>query len=517
MRLASFSKVSIRSLRAPLFLCGVLCIAASWSGVEAEADLIGYWKLDGDTIDSSGNNAPGVLSGSTSYVAGSYGQGVDFSGDYTSQLATGVVLDGSAKTMVLVAKTDDFAPQQLWAGNAAPGSGNYRFYYGSNNTLPFLGAGGTYTQNPAWSWQSTDTSAFHHYALVDRGLLPSGNKQLVGYQNGQEVARMDYPSGQSTATAPGKQFLIGRSGGGGPVPSRAIVDDVALFDTALPQTAVDYIADHGVQGFLDLEASPSITAGLVGYWAFDGDAIDGTGRGHDGVEQGGVGYTVGKFGQALSLDGIDGWVEVPDHPDLRPGEESFTIAGWINLTEKSGSGDSDQAFMNKGDHSNVFGLRIPDADGQTLRGGMQNQMPSPTQTTYLTVGNVDLEDANDPDWHHIAMVVDRDANQQKFYLDGVQLGATHDISSFTRSIDNLDSLEIGRAIMLANGTYAKGLMDDLAYWGRALESNELLAIALSNAGVGTSLNALIPEPSSGLLGVFGLLSLLAVGGRRRRH
>lgn len=40
--------------------------------------LVGYWGLNGNTLESSGNNRNGVLSGNASYVAGKKGQGLLF-------------------------------------------------------------------------------------------------------------------------------------------------------------------------------------------------------------------------------------------------------------------------------------------------------------------------------------------------------------------------------------------------------------------------------------------------------
>ena len=45
------------------------------------------------------------------------------------------------------------------------------------------------------------------------------------------------------------------------------------------------------------------SADLVAHWAFDGDATDSTGNGHDGTEQNGPIYVAGQFKQAIEVDG----------------------------------------------------------------------------------------------------------------------------------------------------------------------------------------------------------------------
>ncbi len=47
--------------------------------------------------------------------------------------------------------------------------------------------------------------------------------------------------------------------------------------------------------------------GLVGEWHFDGDAKDSSGNGNDGTVYGAT-FVDGKFGKALSFDGMDDYV-----------------------------------------------------------------------------------------------------------------------------------------------------------------------------------------------------------------
>jgi hypothetical protein len=63
-----------------------------------------------------------------------------------------------------------------------------------------------------------------------------------------------------------------------------------------------------------LTVSPASTS-LIGAWSFNetsGDAVDSSGRGHTGVLNGPTRTTAGKYGGALSFDGINDWVTVAD-------------------------------------------------------------------------------------------------------------------------------------------------------------------------------------------------------------
>src|SRR4030095_2234513 len=77
------------------------------------------------------------------------------------------------------------------------------------------------------------------------------------------------------------------------------------------------------------------------------DRFDGTGGGvatdpgpaglHGSLVSGPSWTTSGQLGGALSFDGVDDRVVVPDSPDLRfGGTDSFTLAAWVNLTSLPG-------------------------------------------------------------------------------------------------------------------------------------------------------------------------------------
>jgi hypothetical protein len=77
--------------------------------------------------------------------------------------------------------------------------------------------------------------------------------------------------------------------------------------------------------------------GLVSWWPGDGNAQDIIGP-NDGTLQGGATFAPGMVGQAFSLDGVDDYVRVPNHPSLNPAS-ALTIEAWINSTSTVGARD----------------------------------------------------------------------------------------------------------------------------------------------------------------------------------
>jgi hypothetical protein len=83
--------------------------------------------------------------------------------------------------------------------------------------------------------------------------------------------------------------------------------------------------------------------GLVGYWKFDDGggvkAFDSSGDGDDAVVSGAA-WVGGKFGDAVSFDGSDGYAEVNGSGSLNITGYQFSISTWVYpRAQHSGSGD----------------------------------------------------------------------------------------------------------------------------------------------------------------------------------
>ena len=77
----------------------------------------------------------------------------------------------------------------------------------------------------------------------------------------------------------------------------------------------------------------AMTDGLVGLWLFDEGsgqtASDSSGNGYHGALMGNASWeSNGKSGSALSTDGTEGYVEIPDDPAFEF-DGNFTIACWV--------------------------------------------------------------------------------------------------------------------------------------------------------------------------------------------
>lgn len=222
--------------------------------------------------------------------------------------------------------------------------------------------------------------------------------------------------------------------------------------------------------------SSSAIDGLVGAWLFNegsgNTAIDSSGNKHDGEFVGNATLeTNGKYGSALSCDGTEAYVMVPDHEDLEF-DGDFSIACWIQNEQPPSSASS---FVTKGYD------KPGDAGGNA----------KPWYLVYfLTEGTVDmfLRDTNDTnsraqgttpvndgEWHHIVAM--KAGNQVKVYIDGEE-DASADAVDATYG-ENDQPL----VFMVHHHRWINGLLDEVVIFDKALSEGEIDLIMNGIQGV----------------------------------
>ena len=107
-----------------------------------------------------------------------------------------------------------------------------------------------------------------------------------------------------------------------------------------------------------LNRTTLITDGLLSYYPFEGNANDYSGNGNNGTVYGGVSNDSSCVdGDCYSFDGVDGYIAIPDL-DVESG--NFTISGWINLDNLTGTyiavqNSSNDRFTNFSNGSVCYG------------------------------------------------------------------------------------------------------------------------------------------------------------------
>jgi hypothetical protein len=196
-------------------------------------------------------------------------------------------------------------------------------------------------------------------------------------------------------------------------------------------------------------------AGFVAHFQFEGTANDSVG-GHHGTPNGGPAYGLGRFGQAINLDGIDDYVSVGSVGIS--GADPRTIAGWAKAASLTFPAWVD-----------VFGFTGPSGDN----GHFDIELVGDTGSTTLGYYGLHVYGWEqdilpvDFEWHHLA--ASYDGTTIKWYGDGLLVG------SADRTINPPDNVHIGKRD--DNDNYFPGLVDDVQIFGRILSDAEVAGLA----------------------------------------
>ncbi len=104
-------------------------------------------------------------------------------------------------------------------------------------------------------------------------------------------------------------------------------------------TARDAAGNSTTSSAVSVTVANTVATGLVAAYAFNEGAgstvSDGSGQGNAGTVDGPVWTTAGKFGKALTFDGSNDYVTVPDAASLDPGP-AMTLEAWVRPTASTG-------------------------------------------------------------------------------------------------------------------------------------------------------------------------------------
>jgi hypothetical protein len=210
---------------------------------------------------------------------------------------------------------------------------------------------------------------------------------------------------------------------------------------------------------------------LAGWWRFDGNANDSSGKAIHGRPVGNPNYAAGHDGSALELDGND-HIVLGTSSDLNFADSTdFSVALWV----KTAGWQNDAAIISNKDwdSGSNTGWAIAGESGGSgswqwnykgaIGGRRDYDPPGPT--------------LSDGQWHHLCVTHDRNG-YAKFYFDGLYQDQ-RDISGSTGSINAGYPTVIG-----TDGAEGKvwaywfiGLVDDVRIYNKALTQAEVLYLA----------------------------------------
>ena len=481
-------------------------LSATWT--PKYTDLVGYWKMEGNWQDSSGNNNHGTATnsaalnseskiGSQALTVSANGAGF---GDYINIPSHSSFHLPGAVTQMAWVKASSFSEEGAIVRCGAGTDLQYSMYVTNVQKLRFNWYDGSFQQIN--SNGTLDQDRWHHIAIV-RTATNMVKLYIDGVLDSSVMATQE-------------------TGGGGTLDIGAVsvtpvadfdgsIDEVAIWSTSLTSADIHQIYERQKQKYYgeynssifdlgeagnfssfeintplpygkELVASSGESAldyssiegglsnGLAGYWPLNEtslgqgpagtDFADLSSSANHGSEFGGAQPGVqGLLGKGAFFDGIDDYVDLGTHSslDIFGSYQDFSICSWINNSALDvidpifawGTGSTDGGTFQTRHVTNVLVFSSPNA---TVR----------AEGTLAVPLN---------EWHFACVTADRDGDLS-FYLDG-SLDNTTDISATASESWNRAAGVYKLAASRNNGRIFRGFLDEISIWTKSLSATEV--------------------------------------------
>lgn len=226
-------------------------------------------------------------------------------------------------------------------------------------------------------------------------------------------------------------------------------------------------------------AQPPSGSQLAAAYAFSEGAgtttADVSGNGNTATLIGPAWAAQGKFGSALSFDGVNDYVQVADAGSLDM-TTGFTLSAWVLADTLSGF----RTVLIKEAPNNFTGSYLLQTNGRELVCGFNDGSFHVHQTTTAALQT--------NTWHHLACTFDDASNRVKLYLDG---NLVVDEAEPAAPIAGTAPLWLGQT---TSGERWDGLIDEVRIYNRALSTAEVQADVNTPIGSNPS-DTVLPQVS----------------------
>ncbi len=208
-----------------------------------------------------------------------------------------------------------------------------------------------------------------------------------------------------------------------------------------------------------------VTDGLISYWSFDDDTIEGDvvediwGE-NDGTIMGDPQTVKGKIAQALEFDGSGDYILVPADPSLSSFTDQLTLEAWVNTSSSAAR----QAVINNRTDPPWYLLNIdPGYLMLSIHDGSSALDVKPPEPSVF-----------DGEWHHLVATMDNSSdNGGKIYFDG-DLMSDQSVNAPSSAIGPFEvPRELGIGGKPDGSNLFNGIIDDVRIYNRVLSEEEI--------------------------------------------
>jgi len=493
---------------------GDTSLSSSWT--PKWNSIVGYWKMDGNWQDSSGNGNHGVALGGVTFDSitqkiGSNSGVFDGVDDYVELNTTSILEDKtfSISTWAKFSSTPSVWDIIFWQTES-------QLYLTPSNNISFRIQDASITTFGVTSPKPVSLNQWHHIGVI------ANNSTLQLYINGelvrsQDISALGDPRVSSFLVQMGNdESTTGWHDGQ--------IDDFSIWNTSIKKSDMslvynrqkqkyasnyqsevldlgsttsawpdlswatslpfgkELVGDFDNNGIPDSESSSdysgineSLNNGLIGYWNFNEtiansvlpggeDFMDLSGKGHFGTETGGVLLNGnGNFGSSIFFDGIDDTVNFTAGPELRTHyKDDFSISIWLKIPENQ---------IDIGNAVNRVWIRNTASgfDSLTLRNqsdGSSGQIDFRRFDGSASEVLLSTRAINDNQFHHI--LAKKKSGQMYLYIDGQLDDQRPDTTNLN------EQFSVVRFGKNSGPTSAlTGYIDESAIWNKALTDSEI--------------------------------------------
>ena len=474
--------------------------------------LVGWWPFNGNANDESGNGNNGTVNGAT-LTTDRFG--VANKAIYNNSNPQYLSFPNGASTVLNL--TNDFS-FGYWVKTSVINSNNGFLSFGDNVASAPLAAGivsglmnagklgvgirGTwyqsnaYVNNNVWRFVCVTYESGTLKFFID-GILDS---QFTGIPNPLSW------NGNRTFGCRSDLFMNSNTNYIG------YVDDIAIYNRALTQQEITNLYTSSATPSIATSASPtlincgesatltasstvpiqscfsndlpvSLQNGLVGYWPFCGNTLDGSSNGNNGTINGSL-YSIDRFGsQSASLEITDG-LQIMCTNNLMNNPNQFSISLWFNSSNTTSTSPEGLGRIFGFDNGQCQHIFNQDRYIDIMTNGKIRFHINHTSGNYFIYSNPGKNDGN---WHNVVCTFGADG--MKLYVDG-----NMEDSNPNSSISSYNGYwRIGGL----NDSYSPsfiGKVDDVALYNRAITPTEIQQLyTLANVNYSWSTGATTPS------------------------
>ena len=466
-----------RRVNIPIIFVLTLLLCLTWSSA-SRANVpkpAGFWRFEGNTVDSGSGGNNGTLKGTAVIVTDPQrGKCLKLDGDGYMEIPSGVTELGDASFTIaawikttkngipILSKSNgntewEAMEKELYIADSVISEGD------NDGTVEYVGHSCEWVRGN----ESVDDGQWHHIALVRDADEEDGFVYVDGIEGADDVGFSGGADNDGDTVRIGFSESAHSSGN-----YAGLIDDVAIFDAALTAEQVvelrklgggdkikfiKPVAQKDMPNTLDTEPN------LVTWLKFDEvsgkTAADSSKYGRKGTLKGNLSFdkasVLGRTGKALKLNGEDNIIEITGYKGIT-GTAPRTVTAWLKTTSSIG----DIISWGTEEFGQMWICRfIRGRVGITPHGGYY----------YMN------DEIHDDKWHHIAVVVLEAElpnlhDDVRLYKDG-ELAEIHDIGLL-----DLWPIETGNELNVTIGRGFKGVLDDVRIYDRPLSDEEIRAI-----------------------------------------